>query len=432
MVVLSEVVIRGETVPHLDGVVDLSPSNGIGHIQKYTDRRGGNPVGAIVVAGNLVATYRPPWPPPTVESVNAGDTSSAVEVRWGITDRSFECKYSIAATHWYAFDGRFCTVTAGYRRIRLVTREMLARYSNGLITADLVGNVRAMASLRKLREELRDDSFRFAILAGLATIPFTVALSWDSVSSEGIVLGGSISGEALLLAGVIVGYRYSGRETESSRAGMWTGLVGSVGTAIITVATTITTIGTVSSRLAVIIGVSTPILIAIGVGLTVLVVMVSASVVGWVTKRLDRERRVSGPRDAASQNTAESKWWKLVAVYVVAAPIVLGATFWVRPDSGIGLGISAVSMIGVVLLSYVTVVALFVDVTAPRDANTDWIPNVWFYVGVPLAAYGFVYLAVTLWSSAPPSAVGVYGFAIALCFTSAIYLLNRQRHVSML
>ncbi|WP_226006719.1 hypothetical protein [Natrinema salinisoli] len=89
-------------------------------------------------------------------------------------------------------------------------------------------------------------------------------------------------------------------------------------------------------------------------------------------------------------------------------------------------------MIGVVLLSYVTVVALFVDVTAPRDAETDWVPRVWFYVGVPLAAYGLVYLAVTLRSSAPPSAVGAYGFAIALCFTSGIYLFNRQRYVGML
>ncbi|WP_226006718.1 DUF5518 domain-containing protein [Natrinema salinisoli] len=200
-----------------------------------------------------------------------------------------------------------------------------------------------MAALRELRAEVSDDSFRFAILAGLATIPFTVALSWDSVSvsSEGMVLGGSISGEALLLAGAIVGYRYSGRETETSRAGMWTGLVGAIGMAIVTVANTVATIGTVSSRLAVIAVVSTSILLAIGVGLTVLVVMATAAVTGWVTERLDRERRVSSPRDVVSQNTAESKWWKPVGVYVLATPIVLGTAFcdptavsvWASPQS---------------------------------------------------------------------------------------------------
>lgn len=95
-----------------------------------------------------------------------------------------------------------------------------------------------MSSLQSLREDLTDESLRFAILLGLVSIPFTLLLSSGSasMSSGDIDISSSVAGEPLLLAGLLVGYRYSNRPTESRRAGLWTGLVGSIAAVLVFVA----------------------------------------------------------------------------------------------------------------------------------------------------------------------------------------------------
>ena len=72
-----------------------------------------------------------------------------------------------------------------------------------------------LRALHALREGVTDESLRFAILVGLATVPITVALSWGSVTDETLVAGGTVSAGPVLLAGLLVGYYYSDRETES-------------------------------------------------------------------------------------------------------------------------------------------------------------------------------------------------------------------------
>ncbi len=284
-----------------------------------------------------------------------------------------------------------------------------------------------MARVRNLRDELTDDSLRFAILTGLVTIPFTVVRSWEPTSDGGIVLGGSISGGPLLVAGLIVGYRYSGRPVDSGRAGKWTGLVGSIGTVIVYVANTVATVGNLSSTMAIAALVLAPILVAIGVGLTVLGTMIPAMIAGWVTERLDRAGRRPESWDDADRDATGSKWRRLVVAYAVAGPTLLVVVFLADLEADVGFVLSFLGALLLVPLSLVAVVALFIDATDPRDATADWVPNVWLYVGAPIGTYAVVWLVATLRSATYPPGYALYGFVIALCLTSVAYLTNSYR-----
>lgn len=284
-----------------------------------------------------------------------------------------------------------------------------------------------MARVRDLRDGLTDDSLRFAVLAGLVTVPFTVFLSWGPVSDSGFVLGGSISGEPLVVAGLIVGYRYSGRPVDSGRAGKWTGLVGSIGTVIVYVANTVATVGNLSSTMAIAALVLTPIFVAIGVGLTVLGAMIPAMIAGWVTERLDRAGRRPESRDA-DRDAIGSRWRRLVVAYAVVGPTLLAVVLLADLEADVGFVLSFLGALLLVPLSLVAVVALFIDATDPRDAAADWVPNVWLYVGAPIGAYAVVWLVATLRSSTYPPGYALYGFMIALCLTSIAYLTNSYRH----
>lgn len=286
-----------------------------------------------------------------------------------------------------------------------------------------------MFAIRDLRDGLTDDSLRFALLVGLATIPFTVALSWEPVSDEVVVVGGSVSGAPLLLAGLLVGYYYSGRATESRRAGIWTGLAASIGAVVVFLANAYTTIGSASPRMAAVAVVLSPLTVAIGVGLTVLVTMITALISDWVTTRVDRDRRVAETDDS---NAVGSRWWQLIAVYILLAPVVVLYILWVNPDSGVGFGLSVLGLLVVAPLSIVTLIGLFIDATAPRAVETGWFPNVWFYVGVPLGVYALVYLGATLRDVVTPSGAGMYGFIGALWIASVIYLVSRHRSLGTL
>lgn len=68
-----------------------------------------------------------------------------------------------------------------------------------------------MFPLRYLHHGVTDESLRVAILVGLLSVPITVALSWEPVADDATTIGGSISGEALLLAGLFVSYYYHDR-----------------------------------------------------------------------------------------------------------------------------------------------------------------------------------------------------------------------------
>lgn len=121
--------------------------------------------------------------------------------------------------------------------------------------------MRPIRALHTLRDGVTDDALRVAILVGLATIPVTLALSWNPVT-DNVVAGGSVSGAPLLLAGLLVGYYYSDRETESRRAGIWTGLAASIATVLVFVANAIVTIGSEPSRWAAVTVIGTPFILA--------------------------------------------------------------------------------------------------------------------------------------------------------------------------
>jgi hypothetical protein len=117
-----------------------------------------------------------------------------------------------------------------------------------------------MTRLRAVRKEVTDESLRFAVLAGLATVPPTVVLSWGAVADASTVAGVSLSGTPLLAAALVVGAVYARHkgETTARRAGLWTGVAGSLATVVLVLTNTASTIGTASTTVAVLATVATP------------------------------------------------------------------------------------------------------------------------------------------------------------------------------
>ncbi|ELZ10911.1 hypothetical protein C479_08868 [Halovivax asiaticus JCM 14624] len=114
---------------------------------------------------------------------------------------------------------------------------------------------------------MADEDRRVATLLGLATVPITVALSWSAVTDPSVVLGGSISGGPLVLAGLIAGYYYSDRPTSSRQAGLQVGLVGSLATVVVYLANTATTVDSEPGWLGGVSVLLTPVAIGIASGL---------------------------------------------------------------------------------------------------------------------------------------------------------------------
>ncbi|KDE58317.1 hypothetical protein EL22_05695 [Halostagnicola sp. A56] len=287
----------------------------------------------------------------------------------------------------------------------------------------------ALPSLQPLRDGLTDDSLRFAILAGLATIPFTLLLSWEPVPDDGVVVGGSVSGLPLLVAAVVVGYRYSDRETESHRAGVWTGLAGSLGTVLLSLANSATTIWSGSWETTVFTAVLTPPVIIFGVGLTTAITAAIAAITARVANRLEREHRIVPPGETRARDVRDSRWWISIAAYVLLVPpaaIVLIVSEG-RNDGWFLL--SALFLLVLIPLSLVAFIALFIDATEPRPDGITWIPTLWVYVGLPIAGYVLVSLGAAYRGISTPSAPGAYGFFAALWVTAVGYLVARYRHV---
>ncbi|MFC6769348.1 transposase, partial [Natrinema soli] len=69
-----------------------------------------------------------------------------------------------------------------------------------------------MSPIRNTLADLTAERFRAAVLLGLVSIPFTVALSWESAPS-------SVSGTAVLAAGLLAGLHYGDRSAENGDVG---------------------------------------------------------------------------------------------------------------------------------------------------------------------------------------------------------------------
>lgn len=279
-----------------------------------------------------------------------------------------------------------------------------------------------MSLLRPLHDGLTDGSLRVAILVGLLSAPVTVALSWEPVADDAIMIGGSISGGALVLAGLIVGYYYHDRPTETKRAGIWTGLAGSTGTILVFGTNSIMSITSISWPWSVVAVLLTLTAVGVGVGFTVFFTTIVAMAIDWVLTRLNRDRRTaeSEPRDN------KSNWWVVLTVYAVLAPVALGYALGFGPESGDGLVLGGMLMVLLTLLSLPTLIVLFVDATVPRASG--WLPNVWLYVGGPIFMGVLVYLFATVRGWEFPPFFGQYAFLAALWLATAVYLLNRRRH----
>lgn len=281
-----------------------------------------------------------------------------------------------------------------------------------------------MSPLRAVRDGLGDESVRVAILVGLATVPFTVAFSWESAVpalEEGVSLGGSISGGALVLAGVIVGYYYNDRPTEASRAGSRAGLAASLGTILVYGADTVVTVASASwpwTAAAALLG---PVVIGFGIALTVFVTMVSALGTDWVLTRLDGDRRADDLNADGS-----SRWWLAIAVNAVVAPVTL-YTLWTAPEGGGELRVLGAAVL-IFLTSNAALLGLFIDATEPGDPQTDWLPNVWAYVAGPIGAGVLAYSIAAARGVDFPPGYGQYGFFAACWLASAAYLVNKYRH----
>jgi uncharacterized membrane protein YeaQ/YmgE (transglycosylase-associated protein family) len=139
-------------------------------------------------------------------------------------------------------------------------------------------------SLTSLRT---DDSWRYPLVFGLASIPFTLSTYLQSVDN-------SMSLGAVTVAGLVAAYLYDGQQASSKRVGIRTGAVGAVAT-LVPISKIVTAfIGPVASsplwfRVAapvLALGLVVPVL----VGLTILTGMVGGLFGGWLAKKTGRRR----------------------------------------------------------------------------------------------------------------------------------------------
>ncbi|WP_161605632.1 DUF5518 domain-containing protein [Natrialba asiatica] len=79
----------------------------------------------------------------------------------------------------------------------------------------------ASSDSRNILNGLTEGSFGTAILLGLASVPLTLIVSRESTT---LVHGGP-----MIAVGLIVGYLYDGRSTDSHRAGLICGFASSIG-----------------------------------------------------------------------------------------------------------------------------------------------------------------------------------------------------------
>ena len=75
-----------------------------------------------------------------------------------------------------------------------------------------------MARDRGRRSLLADDSWRYAIVGGLAALPFTAINYWQTGSEIGLW--------PVVFGGLLAGYLYEGPSTVRSRVGFRAGLIG--------------------------------------------------------------------------------------------------------------------------------------------------------------------------------------------------------------
>ncbi|AGB30329.1 hypothetical protein C488_04832 [Natrinema pellirubrum DSM 15624] len=298
-----------------------------------------------------------------------------------------------------------------------------------------------MPLLRNTLADLTDERFRTAVLLGLASIPFTVALSWESAPT-------SFSGEAVVAAGFLAGLhyadrsagngdiglleavRYGKRPSVSRRAGVVAGVVGSVpaiGWEIAHTAEIVWTFFGWQGALAVVV---LPIIVLLLVAFFGLGGVVGAAVGDWLVSQIDWTRDGAGSRSDPDAAADDSRWWWLVAAYVVVAPAVLLYVFGVNPVSDAGLLVAILSLFVLVPFAVFVAVALFKDAIALGAAGRGWVPNYWAYVGAPLGTYAVAYVAARIAQSTNPSGVGVYAFLIALWISSVAYLDHRRRYAS--
>jgi len=288
-----------------------------------------------------------------------------------------------------------------------------------------------VTTLTRLAAESTDEALRVAIAAGLASIPVSLLLSWDSLAGDAAATGAEFDGLALLAAGVAVGYYYHDRPTSTTRAGLWTGLTGGLAALVVFGRSGLAAVVSASPERAGVLVVVTAVFAVLSVGLSVGVAVVAASGTDWLLGRVDPETRIQEPADAdrhqsdGDRQPDRSRWWLAVVVYAVLAPIWLAILLW--PGAAFGFGISFLSALGLFVCSLVAFVGLFLDATAPRAADA-WRPTWWLYVGVPPTIAGVVTLASTLQDAGYPAGDGIFGFYAALAAVAVVYAANRRRH----
>lgn len=144
--------------------------------------------------------------------------------------------------------------------------------------------------LREAAADMTDPSFRTAVLAGLASVPVTLVLSWDTVVDETVVAGATIDGTLMFVACMLVGVLYRSRSADTRQAGTVAGMAASVSAIVVTLANAVTTVLSASTLIAGIALVATPLLLVLCVWLSAFIgkiaAIVGASTTGYATRIL--------------------------------------------------------------------------------------------------------------------------------------------------
>lgn len=131
--------------------------------------------------------------------------------------------------------------------------------------------------MRSIKESLSvgiEDRLYFATFVGIVAAVFTIILTPFSLSSP-------ISGEPVLLAGLIVGFYYSNHQTDIRDAAIHTGLVSSIGILVLFSHKVWVLIQMTTVELNVLIILLYPLVVLLGIAITLFATIVPATMIQW-------------------------------------------------------------------------------------------------------------------------------------------------------
>ncbi len=131
----------------------------------------------------------------------------------------------------------------------------------------------------------------------------------------------------------------------------------------------------------------------------------------------------------------QPRWWLIIAAYALVATVLFGYLAWLvivgGPEPDALFFAFFFLLLGSMVASLFTLVALYRDASVLADRQAEWQPNWVAYTAGPLVVgMGGYFVAATFFQSQNPSGDAVYAFMFALWGGAVVYLSRRYKYAT--